>query len=420
MGIDLGLARVLRLLVHLGNPHMKGYKSIHIAGTNGKGSTVAYLSLVFTSNKVKNGRFTSPHMLYYNDCVAINNQAYPIAKFERAIETVRKHNEVLRLGCTEFEILTVTAFKIFADEQVQVAIVEVGLGGRLDATNVLEPFNIITKGGLIATGISKIAMDHESFLGSTLARIASEKAGIIKHKVPCTVDGTNEPEVLKVIEEKCTKEDAPLTTIRVQRAPDVEEILNYSPLQGEYQYYNLSVALSILSSIRHHYQFTKEQIIEGIRGTKWPGRLQSFQSPAKHIPILLDGAHNESAALELGKFLSNTYRKQHPDGLRFVIALTQGKDADGLLKHIIDPSKDHVFVTQFTAPIEMPWIKPLDPQYLAQAVEKYTTAVTVIKGPIESVIATLENQDELLKTPIVICGSLYLCGDVLRLYQPRD
>ena len=111
MPIDLGLSRISRLLRQLGNPH-KTYKSAHVAGTNGKGSTVAYLSSVLTSSKVRNGRFTSPHMVYYNDCVCINNEIYPMPKFEQVRALVRQTNDELKLQCTEFELLTATAFKI--------------------------------------------------------------------------------------------------------------------------------------------------------------------------------------------------------------------------------------------------------------------------------------------------------------------
>lgn len=131
MPIDLGLSRVTKLLRHLGNPHINTYKSIHIAGTNGKGSTVAYLSSILTQAKVRNGRFTSPHMVYYNDSICINNEVYPLAKFKSISDYVQKENTSLRLGCTEFELLTVTAFKIFELERVELAIIEVGLGGDL-------------------------------------------------------------------------------------------------------------------------------------------------------------------------------------------------------------------------------------------------------------------------------------------------
>lgn len=421
MPIDLGLSRITRLLSHLGNPQLS-YKSIHIAGTNGKGSTIAYLSSIFTQAKVCSGRFTSPHLLQYNDCICINNKTYPFDKFEEVRHLVKSLNETLALGCTEFEVLTVTALKIFEIERVELALIEVGLGGRLDATNVLEPYDFDHKnrGGVVVTGITKVGIDHESFLGNTLGKIASEKAGIIKKLIPTVVDNTNEVEALEVINAKANTEKSKVYLADETTAPATRELISSSPLKGEYQLQNLSVALTIIAVLKsqNHYslndKLTNEAIKTGIEHTVWPGRLQSIQDPSTNISALLDGAHNESAAIELGKFLSKM--RLDCDGFIFVIALTKGKSIPNLLKHITVRSKDTLIPTIFTPPEEMPWVLSYKTSAISKAADEFVEDVRFTDD--ESIEGVFKLLAELRKTgdfrPIVICGSLYLCSDVLR------
>ena len=343
-------------------------------------------------------------------------------------------NEKYNIGCTEFELLTITAFKIFQLEKIELAIIEVGVGGRLDATNVLHPYNTAVdaptkfevfhddvfdnvqdkKGpsGVIASGITKIGMDHESLLGNTLSEIAFEKAGIIKDSVPCVVDNTNEPEVIDTITKCAEKAHAPLYLVN----DESEQYMHLSPLAGDYQVQNLSIALKIISIISTYFpgSITRDTIEHGIAGAEWPGRLQKLTIPSVNLPILLDGAHNESAAIELGKYL-NSYRDD--SGIIFVIAMTKSKSVENLLKHIIIKSIDTVIVTNFSPPFNMPWVKSYDVEELQKEASKLAEVdPVVIKDDIDKVFHHV-NQYRLKgdTRKIVVCGSLYLCGDVLRL-----
>lgn len=408
MPIDLGLGRISKLLAHLGNPHTL-YKSIHVAGTNGKGSTVAYLLSILTQCLVRNGKFTSPHLLYYNDCISINNETYPLKKFERVNKLVHEENSRLQLECTEFEILTVTAFKIFELEQVQMAVIEVGLGGRLDATNVLEPG---INGGVVATGITKIGIDHEGFLGSTLPEIAGEKAGIIKAGVPVVVDSTNEPLVLDVIQKTAKASGAKVVESGSSHRLSASELIQHSPLKGAYQVHNLGVALGIVDSLWHYGWFSESKVQAGIAATLWPGRLQQIEI-STGVQALLDGAHNESAAVELAKYLGTD---RHP--IILVIALTKGKSIDGLLKHIARPG-DTIICTTYTAPDQMPWVSSYTAEEVAAVAKEYAADVEVAAdaASLLQMISHLKKSDF---RNVVICGSLYLCADVLRQCATRN
>lgn len=448
MPIDLGLSRVTRLLKGIGDPHKSTYHAIHIAGTNGKGSTVAYLSSVLTQAGINNGRFTSPSTISYNDCVCINNEVYPMNKFQVASEMVKREDKTLGLNCTEFELLTVTAFKIFELERVHVAVIEVGLGGRLDATNVLEPALFINQAkrsnsGVIATGITKMGIDHEAFLGSTLSSIAHEKAGIIKNCIPCVLDRTNEAEAINEVRRTVLEKNAPLYLVDGIRESTldngsvttvdsgfdcnaVKEFLNHSPLLGRYQLQNLSVAIKILeiiSSQSHEWLYgalgvrkiSRNAIIKGIEKTYWPGRLQNLSLSNFDFDVLVDGAHNESAAIALNEFL-NTMRDRK-SGIIFVIAMTKGKSPESLLKNIIQ-DHDTVITTEFTLPENMPWVKCYSSNELAESARLFCKDVIPLQTQsrfhtIFKYIRDLKHSSG-DKRPVVICGSLYLCSDVLR------
>lgn len=423
MGINLALSRITKLLQILGNPH-KSYKSIHIAGTNGKGSTVTYLTSILTEAQIKNGRFTSPHLLYYNDCICIDNKTYPLQKFKEVSEMVSKENSSHKLGCTEFELLTVTAFKIFELENVEYAVIEVGLGGKLDATNVLTPHATGEMGGVVVSGITKIGIDHENFLGSTFSEIASQKAGIIKENIPVVADNSNNQEVLEVIKKTAASMSSELYLVdginpsepKIGISPDRAQLLrSFSPLKGAYQLQNLSVALQIIELLKKDIAISESIIEEGIKNVVWPGRLQLVKY--KNLDLLIDGAHNESAAQELSTFLKS-YREE---GILFIMALSKGKSVSNLMKYVVEDT-DTLIASRFSPPDNMPWVSSYNVEDIESVGEKYFKSV--IKSSNESstedildkVVEMVENGD---KRKVVVCGSLYLCSDVLRLVDNK-
>ncbi|KAK7681001.1 hypothetical protein QCA50_015837 [Cerrena zonata] len=338
------------------------------------------------------------------------SSTYPLPKFNKVSQLVNSENEKHQLNCTEFEILTATAFKIFQIEKIEFAIIEVGLGGRLDATNVLTPLN---GNGVVATGITKIGFDHEGFLGNTLAAIAGEKAGIIKEQVPVVIDSTNHQEALNVIEKKAHDLNANL--YYTDKSLQLDSLLKKSPLKGDYQYQNLGIALKIIDLIksRFHLPIPSKSIDLGISKTNWPGRLQSVEIPNKDLTVLIDGAHNESAAIELGKYLANL-RVANP-GIILVVALTKGKSIENLLKHISDKDNDTLIATGFSTPDNMPWVSSFPIDELQQRAQSYINDIRLVEPDLDSIfnyICQLRKDGD--NREVVICGSLYLCSDVLR------
>ena len=299
-----GLERMVELLALRGNPHLK-LKVIHIGGTNGKGSTIAFLKNILGKMGLRVGVFSSPYLIHYTDQIAINDESIPEARLESLMVDYRsllegEHAQALQ-GTTEFEIITAIAYDYFASEQVDVAIMEVGMGGLLDSTNVCQP---------ILTGITTIGLDHVVILGDSLEAIAEQKAGIIKQGVPL-VTGHIVPEALSVIDQIAkTKQVSRLAygeDYQVSHHESVEtgEIFDYSSsvrqgrfqtgLLGLHQIENAGMALALLDS------YCKETgqklpdnalVAQALEETSWPGRLEViYREPL----MILDGAHNPHA-----------------------------------------------------------------------------------------------------------------------------
>lgn len=449
MGIDLGLRRVTALLGLLGNPHKTWY-SIHVAGTNGKGSVCAYLTSVLKSANIRSGRFTSPHLVNRWDSITIDGVSISEAEFNKAESKVRAADTEHGIQATEFELLTAVAFEIFAKQKVTIAVVEVGLGGRLDSTNVLEPPQVhlshsvseefesdskSQKCGVLATIITKIGLDHQSFLGDTLEKIAYQKAGIIKPGVPCVVDASNEPETLSAVEKIANEVGAPLT----KAAPILDSLsnthiietsswgpinTNLTPLLGNYQKANLSCSLNALEILRQWFpnQLKDKSVIEnGIRETEWSGRLQWLNIPsvgaAPPVKILLDGAHNPQAAEELAQFLDENVRTSAQSGqVNFVIAFTKGKDYGEIINRVIRPG-DNVVTTQFGDVDGMPWIRSFSAEDTSNMVKntienvnvKAVSSADLDNSQLEAINQCRATSD----SPIVVFGSLYLAGKII-------
>ncbi|KAF9887840.1 folylpolyglutamate synthase [Aspergillus nanangensis] len=406
--IELGLSRISRLLQQT----PLSWKAIHIAGTNGKGSISAYLSHLLTSGDVRCGRFTSPHLIDRWDCITIGERVVQESLFRQIEEQVKLRDQTLGIGASEFELLTATAFEIFNHEQVEVGVVEVGMGGRLDATNILND--------VLVSVIAKIGLDHQSLLGDTIEHITREKAGILKPGVPCVVDGTNSPGVIATVDDRVKE----LGLDAVYTQPEAPS--NLSPLLAHlfrtldllpHQRANMSCATAALRLALPQIRpdLNLDQLIPELAHVQWPGRLQKIALEpltTRPEPVLLDGAHNTQSAEVLGEYVDCKLRPQG-DHITWVIAASRGKDITTLFHPIIKPG-DRVAITAFGPVDGMPWVKATDPEEVASNIRMIPEIgeVQAIGNDILAAINWASSQAN--GGPLVIAGSLYLVSDVLR------
>lgn len=342
---DLG--RVHRLLDLLGNPH-RSFRSVHIAGTKGKGSTAAMVAAVLQQAGHRTGLYTSPHLHTFRERIQIDGELVPEASVVAGVERLRA--VVSRVPeITTFELITALAFDTFARTEVQWAVVEVGMGGRLDATNVITPQVSV---------ITPISYDHMTYLGDTLGEIAGEKAGIIKPGVP-VVTAPQPREAADVFAQVAAERSAPLTIVgrdwqweSVNSSSEGQRFsawpsrqagrrATYSlPLLGSHQLVNATTALATVEQIRHQGTEVQDHAIRsGLAGVRWPGRLEVLGTAPWTI---VDGAHNGDSMEKLASALGKLF--PHEKAI-LIWGTSSGKDVDGMLDALL-PIADHILVTQ--------------------------------------------------------------------------
>ncbi|HGJ0642283.1 TPA: folylpolyglutamate synthase/dihydrofolate synthase family protein [Streptococcus pneumoniae] len=317
-----GLERMVELLALRGNPHLK-LKVLHIGGTNGKGSTIAFLKKMLEKLGLRVGVFSSPYLIHYTDQISINGESISEARLEALMadyQSLLEGEAVANLqGTTEFEIITALAYDYFASEQVDVAIMEVGMGGLFDSTNVCQP---------ILTGITTIGLDHVALLGDTLEAIAEQKAGIIKQGMPL-VTGRIAPEALAVIDRIAEGKDAPRLAygtdyqVRHQDSVVTGEVFDYTSavrqgrfqtsLLGLYQIENAGMAIALLDTFCQEdgrELASNDFLGQALEETSWPGRLEIV---SRDPLMILDGAHNPHAIKALLVSLQERFADYHKE-----------------------------------------------------------------------------------------------------------
>lgn len=402
--IDLGLARVGRLLRYTPQP----WRAIHVAGTNGKGSICAYLSSMLRAAGVRSGQFSSPHLIDRWDCITIDQHAVRESLFLDAESLVGRRNHAEGIHASEFELLTATAFSVFAREKIEVGVIEVGLGGRLDATNTLQSKAV--------TVISKIGLDHQSFLGNTIQEIAREKAGIMMPGVPCVLDRSNLPAVHEVVEEHAREIGTRVILSSID--PALRDALADSHLPP-HQWENLACAHTAFRIAFPDQPL--HQVVTAVQNVSWPGRLQTLgiQSlTGREETVLLDGAHNTQSAEVLGSYVDERLRKAGKT--TWVLAASQGKALEGILKPLLQPG-DHVAAVQFGPVDGMPWVEAMAPQEILEAASASGVDAALQHNAGSDVSGALRwAVDAAEGGPLVIAGSLYLVSDVLRLLREAE
>lgn len=395
-GVHLGLERIQQLLANLGNPHHK-VPIIHVAGTNGKGSVCAYLSSILTEAGYRVGRYTSPHLVNWTERICLNEQPVSPEQLKELLLQVQNAISEDAESPTQFEVITAAAWLYFAQSEVDIAVVEVGLGGRLDATNVCDR--------PLVTIITSISREHWQQLGPTLADIAKEKAGILKPGCPAVV-GQLPPSALSVVRSRiielgcpfvCPQPARELATAKTRKA--LYDGIEYSlPLLGEIQLTNSALALAALQILQQQgWEISPQAIASGMAKTKWPGRMQ--WKSWRNYQLLIDGAHNPAAAVALRSFVDTLDHKY----VTWVMGMLSTKDHADIFKALLRQN-DELYLVPVP---DHSSANPTELATLAQnicplaACHTYPDLITALEAAVSS------------KKLIVLCGSLYLVGHFL-------
>jgi dihydrofolate synthase/folylpolyglutamate synthase len=406
-GIKLGLDPVMELLARLGQPQRR-YRTIHVGGTNGKGSTAAMIAAVLQAAGYRVGLYTSPHLVDFRERIRVNG--LPISEKDMTTLTARLRDLTEPdSALTFFEFTTGMAFQHFADSGAEVAVIEVGMGGQFDATNVLAP---------LVSVITNVALDHQEYLGETVQAIAYEKAGIIKPGVPL-VTGRLSPEAAEVIGQMAVERQAPLfrwdREFRAQGDPrtgfDYQGIKSLyrglsCPLDGVHQLENAACGLAALElASTRGLAVPEEAVRAGLPRTSWEGRIEVVErSPT----LLLDGAHNPAAGAALAAYL-NAYRREHPDSrIILVVGMMRDKDREGFFRLLL-PLADEVVLTQAQVP------RSASTQELMVLAERWAGSCHAAVLPSDAL--TLARRLASPADLICITGSLMLVGEIKALLR---
>lgn len=323
--INLGLDRVQAVLNILGNPEKK-LKCIHVAGTNGKGSVCAMLSAILRVNDLTVGLFTSPHVFEYTERIKINDVEIEKENFARGVNEIITLADKNKIHLTEFEILSVLAFQYFAQNNVDIVILETGLGGRLDATNVIEQN--------ICSIITHIDFDHTERLGNTIEKIAYEKAGIIKRNCPVIISENNFG--YEVINKNAKEKNSQL--LKAEKVPIF--LQEKSALKGYYQQENLALVLKTIEILnKNGFNISKNMIESGLANVKHPCRFQYL----KEHNVLIDGAHNPNGTEALRESLDYYFPEQK---FNFIFGCLRNKNYQEMMKNLFT-QKDNIFFYEF-------------------------------------------------------------------------
>jgi dihydrofolate synthase / folylpolyglutamate synthase len=426
MADKFDLSRVSKLLELLGNPHQQ-YRVIHVAGTKGKGSASAMMASVLQKAGYRVGFYTSPHLIDFTERIRVDGETISREIFVSLIDEIKQHVEKIA-NLTTFEITTVIGLWYFARQGVEVGVIEVGLGGRVDSTNVVDP---------IVSVITALSMDHISVLGDTLAKIAFEKAGIIKPGRPIVLAPQKE-EARRVVERVAVERDAPLIQVgrdfmyapwthslsgqsflvwSVEEQPLVDDFIEsggrhqweplrfHIPLLGHHQVENAAVAYTALQVANQEgLHVSDEEIREGFADVFWPGRFETLRlSP----PIIVDSAHNPDAALKM-RLAIEDYLPDQP--VILIFGASEDKDIRGMFAHLL-PRVRSVIATQSFHP------RAIAPERIVEIAHQFGCPAQAI-NPVEAALAAaIESAGK--EAAILATGSLFIASAVREIYHTQ-
>jgi dihydrofolate synthase/folylpolyglutamate synthase len=393
-GIKIGLDNISTLVARLGHPE-RTFRSVHVAGTNGKGSVTAMVDAALRAAGHRSARYTSPHLVSLTERFVIDGRPVTEDALVAVVADVRDAVDGLRADGglatqpTFFEVTTAAAFELFRRARVEVAVLEVGLGGRLDATNVVSPDDVV------ATAITSIALDHQTYLGSTLREIAFEKAGIIKRGVPVVV-GPLDAEASDAIEQVARDRGAQVIRASAQDCDGMA-----IGLAGAHQRANAAVAVALLRIVdARGIRVPSQAVATGLAHPEWPGRLE-VRRLADGRELLLDAAHNPAGAAALASYLLTEGGPARP----LVFGAMRDKDIAGMFAALL-PAASRLVVTRASN------ARSADPAVLADKARAVAPALPIaIEPAIADALAAAWHDSR----RIVVAGSIFLLGDVMKL-----
>jgi len=436
--IKFGLDRVYSLLERLGNPHMSLPPTIHVAGTNGKGSNIAYLDAIFSDAGWKTHKYTSPNLVRFNERIVLAGQEISDDYLTNILDECKKAAEIHpKIEVTFFEGITVAAFLAFSRVEADILLLEVGMGGRLDATNViLYP---------IATIITPISNDHQEFLGNSLAKITREKAGIIKEGVPVII-GKQKPEALEVLQKIAQEKNCNFYCLgkdwtvseddkNIHMNIDNHKLeLPLPALIGHHQLENATTAIAA-TLVQHDVEISDLNLLHGLKNVKWPARLEKIESGKlvnkllRNFDIYLDGGHNENSAQAISNWLVKDNMRMVREGKKspptyLICAMLENKNIYRFLKYL-SGSLDFVIGMEIKNEEKTKTSKQISKNALELGiksvdVDNFNEAFEYIK-----IIDGIDNSKrtgwarsfnpfkKIKKSRILICGSLYFVGQFM-------
>ncbi len=387
-GTKLGLENPLRLARHFGNPQAD-LKFIHVAGTNGKGSVCAMLECIYRRAGYRVGLFTSPHLVHFGERIQVNRSLLPDESLVALVNEIREALSQFKIEHhpTFFEIVVVLGLLHFQREHCDIVIWETGMGGRLDATNIVQP---------ILSVITNVGLDHQKWLGDTIEAIATQKAGIIKPHTP-SVHGVMDPKAAQIIRSQAASVSSPLTSIENN---EVEALTADTPLSllGRHQQENAALALRAVEILDKQVPVPVSSRKESLGHVRWPGRLQTVDREGQCI--LLDGAHNEPSITALCEFLK-TFRQDRQ--IAFLLGVLEDKGIENWI-----PSLTRLANRFYLAPVSSG--RSLDTKSLTKLIKGASDEATV-----ECYATSKDALDAALTTSplLVVCGSIYLVGEII-------
>lgn len=400
----IDLSPMQKLLQHLGDPHKKLPPVIHVAGTNGKGSSSALLESIFKKAGYKVHLYTSPHIREFNERIKIAGNRIEDDYLFDILEKIRAIYEKENLDNSFFEITSAAAFLAFAENEADITILETGLGGRLDATNVIE--------NPLATIITPISLEHTEYLGPNTRIIAGEKAGIIKPNSPCIISA-QEDIVFDVLLSKCEEMNAPSIAFSydfmIEKLEDeftlegqnfTKQNFPFPNLLGDHQILNAGVIIAgILSGAFKGFNITKEHIISGIKNINWPARMEKIKIKGKEI--ILDGAHNESGTNALANWMRSNFTD---GGISVILGTTNNRNVEALTRPFVG-LVDNIFTIQ---------VKSEASAYMPEKLAELMIPLGINAHPCDDLEEAIERALEASKH-VVVTGSLFLAADVYKL-----